>query len=53
MLVSYLRRCGLRADWVFAVRLWPFAAHCWVQCGDLCLNDDVERLAPYTPILVA
>lgn len=52
MLVSFLRRKGLRADWVFGVRLWPFAAHCWVQEGDVCLNDDFERLGAFTPILV-
>ncbi|MBB5747085.1 lasso peptide biosynthesis B2 protein [Brevundimonas variabilis] len=50
MLMSYLRRAGLSADWVFGVRLWPFAAHCWVQIDDICLNDDIERLAAYTPI---
>src|SRR5690606_35933810 len=52
MLVSWLGRHGLRADWVFGVRLWPFSAHCWVQCSDVCLNDDFERLVAYTPILV-
>ncbi|MDI1281734.1 lasso peptide biosynthesis B2 protein [Brevundimonas sp.] len=50
MLVAFLRRMGLSADWVFGVRLWPFAAHCWVQFGEVCLNDDVERLWPYTPL---
>jgi hypothetical protein len=50
MLVSFLRRSELAADWVFGVRLWPFHAHCWVQAGDVCLNDDVERLWAYTPI---
>ncbi|WP_395943340.1 lasso peptide biosynthesis B2 protein [Brevundimonas sp.] len=50
VLMSYLRRAGLSADWVFGVRLWPFSAHCWVQVGDVCLNDDIERLAAYTPI---
>lgn len=50
MLMSYLRRAGLSADWVFGVRLWPFSAHCWVQIDNVCLNDDVERLAAYTPI---
>lgn len=52
LLVGFLRRLGLRADWVFAVRLWPFNAHCWVQHGDVCLNDDHERLQAYTPIYV-
>lgn len=52
LLVRFLRRQGLRADWVFGVRLCPFAAHCWVQVGEVCLNDDVERLVAYTPIMV-
>jgi len=50
LLMRFLRRRGLRADWVFGVRLFPFMAHCWVQAGDLCLNDDVERLTAYSPI---
>jgi len=50
LLVAFLRRLNLHADWVFAVRLWPFNAHCWVQLGDICLNDDHERLQAYTPI---
>jgi hypothetical protein len=50
LLIAFLRRLGLGADWVFAVRLWPFNAHCWVQLGDICLNDDHERLQAYTPI---
>lgn len=53
LLMAWLRLRGLRAHWVFGVRVWPFRAHCWVQIDDLCLNDDVERLAAYTPILIA
>ncbi|QYC11449.1 lasso peptide biosynthesis B2 protein [Brevundimonas nasdae] len=52
VLAAFLRRRGLKADWVVAVRLWPFRAHCWLQCGDICLNDDYERLAAFTPIYV-
>lgn len=52
LLMRFLHRQGLHADWVFGVRLHPFAAHCWVQAGDVCLNDDVERLWAYTPIMV-
>ncbi|MES2326209.1 MAG: lasso peptide biosynthesis B2 protein [Pseudomonadota bacterium] len=37
---------------VLGVRLDPFAAHCWVQHGDIVLNDAADRVAPYTPILV-
>jgi hypothetical protein len=51
LLLAYLRRLGLDADWVIGVRTWPFRAHCWLQAGDVALDDDVERLAAYTPIL--
>ena len=52
LLMRFLNRQGLDADWIFGVRLHPFAAHCWVQAGDVCLNDDVERLWAYTPIMI-
>lgn len=51
LLMRFLSRAGLRAQWVFGVRTWPFAAHCWVQAGDVALDDAPERLARYTPIL--
>lgn len=50
-LIAFLRARGLAADWVFGVRLWPFAAHCWVQLDDVCLNDDVDHLKVFTPIM--
>lgn len=49
--LTYLAQAGLAADWVFGVRTWPFSAHCWVQAGDLVLNDSAERVAAYKPIL--
>lgn len=52
MLVEFLARRGLVPDWVFGVRLAPFAAHCWVQHGSTVLNDYVERVKVYTPIMV-
>jgi len=30
----------------------PFAAHCWVQYGDIVFNDRVEEVGGYTPIMV-
>lgn len=30
----------------------PFGAHCWVQKGDVVLNDSHEEVQRYTPILV-
>nr|WP_295238191.1 lasso peptide biosynthesis B2 protein [uncultured Brevundimonas sp.] len=52
MLLHYLRGLGVSADWVFGVRTWPFAAHCWLQIGDTVVGDDLHRVARYTPILV-
>jgi hypothetical protein len=51
-LLNFLRREGLGAHWVFGVRTWPFGAHCWLQAGDLVLDDDLDRVRRYTPILV-
>jgi hypothetical protein len=36
---------------VFGVVADPFQAHCWLQEGDMLLNDDLERVAKYKPIL--
>jgi hypothetical protein len=51
-LLEYLARHGIYPDWVFAVQTRPFAAHCWVQHGDLVFNDTVEHVSGYTPIMV-
>ena len=48
---AFLRARGLDALWVFGVRTWPFAAHCWLQAGVTALDDDLERLVAYQPIL--
>jgi hypothetical protein len=42
-------RSGVR--WVFGVRTWPFAAHCWLQLDDLVLDDDLDRVRSYAPLL--
>jgi Transglutaminase-like superfamily len=51
-LLEYLARYGIYADWVFGVQTRPFAAHCWVQHGDIVFNDMVEHVSGYTPIMV-
>lgn len=48
-----LERRGLSAAWVFGVATWPFSAHCWLQAGEVVLDDTVERVSRFTPILVA
>ena len=50
---SPLRAAIHGADVVLAVKLGPFAAHCWTQIGDQVLNDTPEEVARFTPILVA
>ena len=52
-LLEFLARYRCFPHWVFAVRSAPFAAHCWVQHGDCVLNDTVENVRGYTPIMVA
>ena len=52
MMLRYLRGLGFDADWVIGVRTWPFAAHCWLQVETVALDDDHERLAAYTPLMV-
>lgn len=52
MLLHFLAERGMAADWVFGVRTWPFAAHCWVQVGPLIVGDDLHKVVRYTPILV-
>lgn len=43
---------GLRTNVVIGVKLAPFGAHCWVQQGTDVLNDSVEEVLRYRPILV-
>lgn len=52
LLRRYLAALGHQVDWVFGVRTWPFAAHCWLQVEDLALDDEAERLVAYHPIMV-
>lgn len=51
LLLKYLACYSVPADWVFGVRASPFAAHCWLESGDLLLNDDPENTRQYSPIL--
>lgn len=38
---------------VIGVKLGPFGAHAWVQRGSLVLNDRLDAVRAFTPILVA
>jgi hypothetical protein len=37
---------------VIGVKLDPFGAHAWVQRGNVVLNDRLDAVVPFTPILV-
>ena len=49
-LVRWLGRSG--ALLVFGVKLEPFAAHCWVQFGNLLLNDRADTVTQFRPVRV-
>ena len=51
-LLHFLGAEGIHPDWVFGVKTEPFDAHCWVQQGELLLNDIPDRVRQYSPILV-
>jgi hypothetical protein len=50
-LIHFLARFRVFPDWVFGVTADPFEAHCWVQAGSVVLNDTVERVSAFTPIM--
>lgn len=45
-----LLRRGCAASLVFGVTM-PFAAHCWVQAGDVVLTDTLDFVLSFEPIL--
>lgn len=49
-LLRFLARRGLYAHLIFGVSTDPFAAHCWLQSGNLVLNDSVGNVMAHTPI---
>jgi len=51
-LLEFLARYGIYPEWIFGVQTRPFAAHCWVQHGELVFNDTAEHISGFTPIMV-
>lgn len=51
-LAGHLTAAGLGCELVLGVRLRPFHAHCWVRIADAVVNDRVETVRTFTPILV-
>jgi transglutaminase superfamily protein len=51
-LSEFLAGYGVYPRWVFGVQSRPFAAHCWLQLDGVVLNDTVDHVKRYTPIMV-
>lgn len=52
--IAFKRLClarGALTSLMIGVKLDPFAAHCWVQRDEYVLNDTLERVRLFTPIL--
>ena len=49
-MLKFLAKRGIHASLVFAVTSDPFSAHCWLQSGDIILNDTVGSARAHTPI---
>jgi hypothetical protein len=47
-----LLRRGIDAELILGVRIGPFAAHCWVQHRAWLINDRLDTVRTFTPILV-
>jgi hypothetical protein len=50
-LLEFLANYGAFPRVVFGVVADPFQAHCWLQEGNVVLNDDLEIVGSYKPIL--
>lgn len=48
----FLRQFGVDVDLVFGVRGHPFDAHCWIERDGVVLDDELDRVAAYTPIAI-
>ena len=51
-LTRFLFRRGFHARIVFGVTCEPFSAHCWVQAGDIALNETVGYARMHTVVRV-
>ena len=51
VLTLFLHQYELAPIFVIGVRSRPFEAHAWVQIGDCAIDDKLESLSRFTPIL--
>jgi len=50
-LIKFLGRYGIFPTWVFAVKLDPWGAHCWVQAEEILLNEEIDEAEEYIPVM--
>ena len=50
-LIHFLARYDIYPEWIYGVKLKPFGAHCWVQSDKMVINDIVDNVRDYTPIM--
>lgn len=50
-MIDHFAAHGYFPDLVIGIRTSAFSAHCWVQSGPTILNDDLDRVSLFTPIL--
>jgi hypothetical protein len=46
-----MRRFGHSAELVFGARLEPFAAHCWAELDGVVLNEPIDYVGRFAPLL--
>jgi hypothetical protein len=51
-LCEFLAGYRVFPNWVFGVQSRPFAAHCWLELDGVVLNDTVDYVQRYKPIMV-
>jgi Transglutaminase-like superfamily len=50
-LLEFLAKYACYPNWVFAVQLEPWAAHCWVQFGTVAFNEEPDLARTYLPVM--
>lgn len=51
-LLEFLAQHSCFPSWVFAVKIEPWAAHCWVQDGTVAFNQDTAEARTYRPVMI-
>lgn len=51
-LLEFLANYNCYPNWIFAVQMEPWAAHCWVQHDTTSFNQDVDEARTYLPLMI-